>query len=222
MKPRFTPEKFEELINRRGRLIKWERGNRCPCQDAKRLSAEENCILCEGSGFVYTSQGEFKAVITSLLGKHKYTGFGDWISGDSVMTFAADKDVGDRDRITVNNAEERESDVLRKGKRDFLLEATITRIIEVRDRDRTYTEGLDFDRNNRNIVWKGIAPTDGAPYSVLYFYRPTYIVWLNLPQNRAVVTRTVTDGSTIEKRMPKKVALRRWRDFVNPGTSGIV
>lgn len=211
-KPQFDVAKFEELIQRRGRSFSWERARRCPCYNARTRSPLETCVDCDGLGWVYSLQGAHKATLLSITASKKWAKFGEWLEGDALMTFPASLLIGDKDRITLTTGVNRESEILIKGTRDVLLNREVVDILELADVDRTYRLGIDFTLSGSTIVWQGAHPATGAAYSVLYTYRPVYVVWLQLPQVRAQVDQG--GGALLE--MPRKVALRTWLDFKRP------
>lgn len=204
--PHFTVEKFEGMIAARGKLLGWERASYCPCYNADSHSADETCPNCDGFGYTFADMGTFTGTILGMSGSKSYAKFGEWLTGDAVLTFPAAYLVGDRDRITVTEDVYRESDRLRRGIRDKVIEPNVLEIIECSDETRSYTVDEDFQLVGRELVWfPSRGPADGATYSVLYTGRPVFVVFLVLPQHRA--------KGKGGKEMPRKVALRRWLDF---------
>jgi hypothetical protein len=204
--PRFTVGKFEDMIARRGKLLLWERARMCPCWNMASRSAQEGCLLCSGFGQVYSTQGHFTGTVLGMASSKQYAKFGEWLAGDCVLTYPAAYLLGDRDRITVTTDVYRETDVLQRGTRDSLPEPNLLSILECQDQTgRFYTQGDDFDLAGKQIVWRpNRGPANLVTYSVLYTARPAYVVYLQLPQHRAL------SGG---REMPRKVALRRWLDF---------
>lgn len=218
MPPRFDVNRFEEMIDRRGRSFQWERARRCPCYDPRTRSPREACSLCFGLGYTYKTMGDYRATILGITGSKQWARFGEWLQGDAVMTFPSSLLIGDKDRITLTSGEFRESDVLVKGTNDTLICPNVLEVLECGDENRLYTVGRDFVLSGSTIVWRGLQPADGASYSVLYRALPVYVVWMQLPQIRAQVPTGFDDtGAAILKEMPRKVALRRWLDYVRPG-----
>lgn len=204
--PRFTVEKFEGMIAARGKVLGWERASYCPCYDAASRSADEDCDRCDGFGYTFADQGTFTGTILAMAGSKSYAKFGEWLTGDAVLTFPAAYLIGDRDRITVTEDIYRESDRLQRGRRDKLIEPNVLEVIECQDETQSYTQGEDFDLVGNEIVWRpGFGPAEDATYSVLYTGRPVFVVFMVLPQHRA--------KGKVGKEMPRKVALRRWLDF---------
>lgn len=207
--PRFTVEKFESMIAVRGKLLRWERAKFCPCYDPISRSADETCPNCDGFAYTFSDQGEFTGTILGMSGSKQYGRFGEWLSGDAVLTFPSSILIGDHDRITVTEDVYRETDRLQRNRRDNLIEPNVLEILECVDENRSYTAGIDFDLVGSKIAWRpGFGPADKATYSVLYTGRPVFVVFLQLPQHRA--------KGKGGKEMPRKVALRRWLDWVRP------
>jgi hypothetical protein len=214
MPPEFHVESFEDLIERRGKPLRWERARDCPCFDEKTRSAKRLCPSCGGMGKVYTTQTNpatstevFTASVLSVTASKKFAAFGQWEAGDCVMTYPDSILLGEGDRVTLLNVVERETDVLLRGTRDALIEPDVVAVLECGDLARLYTPGVDFEVIGSELRWKGARPDEGAAYSVLYTARPAYVVWLQLPQHRRLVAG---------KEMPRKSVLRRWRDVKRP------
>lgn len=204
--PRFTVESFEGMIAARGKLLRHERARYCPCYNAASRSADEDCPNCDGFGYQFSDRGTFTGTILGMAGSKQYAKFGEWLSGDAVLTFPASILIGDRDRITVTEDIYRESDRLQRGRRDRVIEPNVLEIIECVDEHRAYTVDVDFVLTGNKIDWlPGMGPADGATYSVLYTGRPVFVVFLVLPQHRA--------KGKGGREMPRKVALRRWLDY---------
>lgn len=54
-----NPESFKKLIKNHGRLCKIKQTLACPCIGANHGSADYNCDLCKGEGYIYTYQRRF-------------------------------------------------------------------------------------------------------------------------------------------------------------------
>ena len=208
--PRFDVDKFESMIATRGKLLQWEQARFCPCYDPSSRAASENCPLgCDGFGYLFENQGTFTGTILGMTGSKQYARFGEWLTGDAVLTFPSELLIGDHDRITVTEDIYRESDRLLRGKKDTLIDAAPLAVLECSDETRSYEQGIDFDLVGSTLVWKpGLGPANLATYSVLYTGRPVYVVFLQLPQHRA--------KGKFGREMPRKVALRRWLDWARP------
>jgi hypothetical protein len=217
--PNFDVELFEEMIRERGRDFTWERAKRCPCFVPRLRSAREDCPLCFGLGHQYTLQeGTYRATLLSITGDRRYAKMGEWIMGDMSMTFESSLGIGDMDRITMIGGDEhgkhRGSDLLIRGTKDKLIDRGVYELIEVSDEVTAYTADLDFRLVDGEVVWTGQQPAVGTVYTVLYWARPVYVVFMTLSQDRTPVPSVAADGSAVERVMPRKVALRLWIDFV--------
>ncbi len=213
--PRFDVGAFEDFLRRRGRDFLWERSRRCPCQNPRTRSPLETCPQCHGVGWAYTAQGIHRGAILSITANKAWARFGEWLSGDAQLTFSADLLIGDKDRITLQTGEYRESVVLTRGGKEIIPDPTVFDVLECGDDTGLYVPGRDFVLHGAEIRWRGQQPALGGTYSVLYRARPTFMVWLTLPQIRALVRQGFdADGNPLYGEMPRKVALRRWIDFV--------
>lgn len=205
----FDTNKFEAMIATRGKVLHWEQAQFCPCYDPVSRSASETCPTCDGFGYQFTDMGTFTGTILGMSGSKTYAKFGEWLTGDAVLTFPSSFLIGDHDRITVTEDIYRETDRLQRGKKDSLIEPNVLEILSCQDQNRSYSAGVDFDLVGPKIVWRtGSGPANGATYSVLYTGRPVFVVFLQLPQHRA--------KGKGGREMPRRVALRRWLDFFRP------
>jgi hypothetical protein len=170
----------------------------------------------------------YKILIMTLVLSKEFTPIGDFRMGDCIATIPehfktveANKvlypenpmfDVGEWDKITLTDTEFRYNDFLIKGESilgrpaDTLKHKFVTRILSVLKANSEtgevtfYEYNVDFILNNMTLQWlpEGNSPAEGEKYSIMYYYRPTYIVYTQLPQSRD------PDG----QHFPKKVVLR--------------
>jgi hypothetical protein len=131
-------------------------------------------------------------------------------------------DIGEWDKVTLLDTEYRCNENLIRGvalrdqPADTLRSADVTKILGVlRANPETgevyiYEAGTDYNIANGNTIdWIGASsdiPANGEKYSVMYYCRPVYVVYTQLPQSRD------PDG----QHFPKKVVLR-YRDVAIDG-----
>jgi hypothetical protein len=137
---------------------------------------------------VYIYSAPIKMLITEQIENMQFKGAGDIIEGNAQLTFMYYYDLGMRDKITVltNNSSTRYTEMLKRGN-DKLKVDQIIKIIEVRDNNRVYKEGVDFVFSGvHGIRWlnTGVGPNNGDIYTVMYLARKTYIVFQELWQDR--------------------------------------
>jgi hypothetical protein len=146
-------------------------------------------------------------LITGVSPDLRMTAIGEVRLGDATFTVDPLVKIGYYDRVTLLNQDEKESEILTRGKKDTLRYPEIVEIVEIFSlgNDETeltyYTEGLDFSLSGKEIVWLegGNSPLDNRQYTVTYFFRPVYRVYVSLP-----LVRTPSNDA-----MPRRVMLRR-------------
>jgi hypothetical protein len=149
--------KFEDMIDRRGRAVKWQEAITCSCLNLDSGQPSYSCAACHGKGFVYKNSIIAKAMVTSVtLNKDWQDMAGLFEVGDAVMTVPKRTPkrlsngvmtgqfddnplfyVGMYDKVTLTDDEYKTSEVLVKavpiGKRvaDTLLNEDVTRVQSV-------------------------------------------------------------------------------------------
>lgn len=149
--------KIEDMLERRGRPVRWQEGVICSCWNPDSGSPIYACVACHGKGYVYQAPVEDKAMITSItLSKDFEAMAGVFEVGDAVMTIPKRVplritnglptgqfrnnlifDIGMYDRITLLDDEFKSSEVLVKGTPinarlpDTLLNDVVTKVKSV-------------------------------------------------------------------------------------------
>lgn len=128
-------ESFEDLINRRGRVVRWEEAMLCSCQSVQSGQANYNCKACHGTGRIYEAPIEGKAVVSDISASKQYANnIGVFQVGDALMSVPyrfpkTNKlgyntgefdlnpmyDIGDFDRVTLLDDFYKTSEVLVRG-----------------------------------------------------------------------------------------------------------
>jgi hypothetical protein len=159
--PILHADKFEELLDRRGRLVQWQEAVLCSCTNMDSGQPTYTCKACHGKGFIYASPIVGKAAVTSITINQNFEAMaGIFDVGDAVMTVpkqipvrtakgqptgvSTDNllfDIGLNDKVTLLDDDFKTSEVLAKdlpvGNRaaDTLLNDAVTRIKNVRTSD---------------------------------------------------------------------------------------
>lgn len=200
------PRYWADLADNRGWRIVWHRTQRCPCLGVEG-HPNPDCAVCSGDGFIrdpgvttkFTigsmsrrrewlqpgtiEQGEIMAVIAPLLWDRSSV---PWTLSTPHPAYGA----SDGDLFVALDAEQTQSVVLTRDRRDKVRSHYPTRIVKVTALRGSGTEaqtvelleGKDFRRDGRNIVWASAAePASGEHYSVLYSYKPEFILRKELP-----------------------------------------
>lgn len=225
--------KFTDMISKRGMPVKWERAQKCTCWDEYAGQPSTTCKACNGFGYIYDEPVyEDQVLVMSLILNKEFTQIGEYKMGDCIATIPELKkvkntetglweypknplyDIGEFDKITLMSTEFRSTDVLIKGQSmygreaDTLRNPDVTQILRVLKADpitgdiTVYSKDINFTVDGNKINWiTGLA--DGEKYSVMYYHRPIYLVYTQLPQSRD------QDG----QHFPKKVVLR-YKDVI--------
>lgn len=159
--PQIHAEKFEVLIQRRGREVKWEEAILCSCWNLTSGQPDYNCKACKGKGHTYNTPVLGIVLFTSVTANADFQDMaGMFQIGDAVMTVPKRMwlrtatgwdmrtfenvplyNVGMYDLITLTDDEYKTSEVLIKGEpmygrpADTLINDTVTAIQVVRKSD---------------------------------------------------------------------------------------
>lgn len=80
-------EKYENLIDRRGRPVKWQEAIACSCWDATSGQPLYSCQACKGAGYIYKQPVTGEALVTSITMSKDYQEMaGVFEVGDAVLT----------------------------------------------------------------------------------------------------------------------------------------
>ena len=79
--------KVEDMLDRRGRPVKWQETIICSCWNPDSGSPDYTCLACQGKGYVYQAPIESKALVTSItINKDFAEMAGGFEVGDAVMS----------------------------------------------------------------------------------------------------------------------------------------
>lgn len=220
---------FEEMIQRRGIAVTWEKAQKCTCWDDYSGHPLDNCLVCKGIGYIYSDPLATRNILVMSLALSKDLSYiGEYQMGDAVATIPMRKyiknesglwirpfnpifEIGEWDKITLQDTEFRSQEVLRfndtssKFGVDTLRNKDVTRVVSILKANPEtgelvyYEEETDFNLDGNRIVWENPEIMEvGDKYSVMYYHRPVYVVYTQLPQSRD------PDG----QHFPKKTILR--------------
>lgn len=151
-------KKYEELIDRRGRAVKWQEAVICSCWNPDSGQPAYGCQACGGKGFTYEAPYTGTALVMSITQNKDFEEMaGAFDSGDAVMTVPkripghkngqidlhnmTDNpmfDIGMYDLVTLMDDEYKTSELLCKGTplfgrpADTLLNEDVTRVKSLR------------------------------------------------------------------------------------------
>lgn len=176
----------------------WKKGTICPNRMLKKEDHDINCKVCDGTGFLYESEGaDIKAVITSIGLKQMWQTFGRFDVGMGIITVEPIHKISWWDLVEFPKSVIRYSQILQRGSDGKLIDKAKYPVVEmVRAVDPLgvdYTCGHDFDLTDEGkIDWNvvgGRKPKPSAFYSVSYLCHPRYIVLELVHQIRESQTR---------------------------------
>jgi len=181
----FKREEFEQLIKTHGYDCTWEKAAYCPYLKGPSTHAHDiNCDVCH-NGFIYFDLQETKVVMTSLTVSQQYFAYGRFDSGRVQITAFPEFKMSFWDRITLCWSRARISELVTRQRntlRDrFRYKAICVEYLAwvLNGVLTTAKQNVDFtvDDDTGEIVWSSTnRPNAETTYTVVYFYRPIYIV----------------------------------------------
>jgi hypothetical protein len=175
---------FEDLIFRRGKMVLWERAQRCTCWNADSGQPAVYCKACGGTGFLYDHPFQSKFIlITGLNINKEQTQMGEVQLGDCIATvpyrtkvIASNGlisypdnplyEIGEWDKITLLDSEFKSNENLVRGTPlfgrppDTLYHGMVTKVIRILQADPDtgvvtyYTPDVDYKLNGNVIEWQ--------------------------------------------------------------------
>ncbi|MBT3196983.1 MAG: hypothetical protein HN842_05230 [Gammaproteobacteria bacterium] len=202
---RFSPRKFNNMINNVAQNVSWRKAYACPCVNPQSSAADPECRHCGGKGNIWDDAVDGTAALTERDTLRQWKEFGQMDAGDLVLVLASDSalyEIGRSDRVVMQDRTEPFSINLLSGRRDQLR-------LPVVSIDRLFwllPNGDISDGEIPKILDNGIIehefpPPIGTTYSVTGRQHPEYFVWMSLPTDRPH-----HKGS----RLPRRVVLRKW------------
>lgn len=125
-----------------------------------------------------------KCIVSSVDMRINRENVGEIKDGDLSMSFSREIVIGQRYKITLYTGEQTSTDILIKGDDNKLKYNNVTRIINVSTNTKTFSNNDYSLIGDRQIKFLTPEIQDGSQVSVIYQYRPEYIVWKDLPQIR--------------------------------------
>lgn len=180
---RLSAPKFEELIFRRGRIVKWQEAITCSCMNMTSGQPTYDCMACRGRGYTLSEPIEDVVLVTSVTHNKEFEEMaGLFEIGDAIMTVGAkvpltneqtgliNKTVPGRpnpifhcgmyDLITLTDDEYKTSEVLVKGisiyerPADTLLNEDVVDVLSVRQSD-PLTGEITVYQKGEDYTWVG-------------------------------------------------------------------
>lgn len=211
----FKPDYFDTLIQQKGYRVIWQQGMFCSCYTASSGQPDYSCRSCKGKGYLYFGDKETRALVTSISGRKEQDHIGLDDIGSAYLTPLSTDDVGFRDRFVFLDFTMKYSEIIEHIGESDILRYPAMSIIAVRQLDKVYRRGIDFDlsHDGRTLDWKGYQLNLGEKYSVLYTTRPVYIAVNPIHELRGTYTMAKNGGLEKFVALPKQYQIKR-EDFI--------
>ena len=205
----FNRDDFEKAIEAHGYAVTWERAALCPNRRGG-LGPRDHapaCQLCDGRGFVYFGSTTTKMLITGLRLNEGFYAYGRWDSGSATVTSLPEEPINYWDRITLTHARGYFQELVKRQRdtdTDVLkyppLQVSYVTWVDVRAQPHVATVGVDvaISGDGRGLTWLTQNRPQPGPhgyYSVVYAYRPRYVILELAHQHRDQVVED--DGEIV-------------------------
>jgi hypothetical protein len=204
-----NPDDFNRFLTGIGQLFSWRKSFVCPCVSPATNSPAPSCPHCHGKGFLWAAAVTGVAGVPSQKVQREFAKFGQWESGDMMLTIGSDSplyDMGERDRVVMLNGDDPFSINLRKGFNDKLpwQIKQINRVFWINGVN--LIEGsIPTQQTDGTLVFGATgAPPAGTYYSVSGTKYSEYFVFQDFPSDRP---------EHMGMKLPKKAQLRRFDLF---------
>jgi hypothetical protein len=239
----FRPEEFRKLIIQKGLKVEWTQNSPCPCSqnstqyglnlqnitdvDASPGTNNQSCTVCGGSGLIYHSSQEIRAIMTQGKADNNIALSGLRREEDVKFTTMSEHLLSYGDKIKLKNSVIVQNETLTKTASNTvtLKYPIIRRTLELATGQKTIgvlychlanstgvaipgaerIEGIHFNVNNSGqIVWLGDAntPAVGTKYSISYYANPVYIIIDHPHTIRDTFNLFKTDGVETHEALP--------------------
>lgn len=220
---------FEEMIQRRGMPVLWERAQKCTCWDEYSGHPNSACKACDGAGYLYDEPvPTANVLIMSLVINKDFTYMGEYRMGDAVATVPKRKyvkdanglwqrpynevfDIGEWDKITLVETEFRVHETLKFNTAmhgrpaDILRNEAVTRIMRILKADPEtgdiiyFVENMQYTLEGNKINWDSNVPLKKGDVYSVLYYHRPVYI---------VHTQLPQSRDQDMQQLPKKVILR--------------
>jgi hypothetical protein len=170
---------FDTLLDQQGYKVKLYEHGLCPCIQIDRDGSPDiGCALCNGKGSYWFNEQTTVGLITSVMNEKSNMQFGEWALGSVYVTTKSGYPLSYRDKVVNTESILRFSEVLERGAvqdSDFRYEPIAISL--VRDVANVYDVTTHWTQTSTGITWEaGEGPAAGVAFTVVYTYRPVWIV----------------------------------------------
>lgn len=209
---RFSPQNFNNLLNKRAQRFLFSKGYACPCLNPNSGQALYNCAHCSGKGRVWgVAVGGSAAVVGRDVVK-KRVDFGTWDAGDIMLSIPSDSPIyamGQFDRLVAVDRSEPFSINFVAGVNEVMrfIPVSIDRVFWLDSVTNNFVEGdIPIINADGTLTWGTICPPAKTTYSLTGRRRPEYYCY-----NENPLDRPHQQGSAL----PRVVSARRFDLFGN-------
>lgn len=157
----------------------WRKGMVCPNRITTKENHDLNCTLCDGTGFVYETDGTcLKVLFTSISMQQVFQSFGRFDMGMAMATVQSAYKLSWWDRLDLTTSVIRYNEVIKRTANSSVDKCKYTPVCPILLVDSTgayYKSGEHYSINNNTVVWLTNARPK-AYYSFAYTCHPRYIV----------------------------------------------
>ncbi len=184
---KFSPTKFNRLINNLGQTVEWRKADKCPCRSEDGVPVT-NCAHCRGSGYIWASPVTCVLAQSGQKVQRVWANFGLWEDGDTVVTLPSDSAayaMGEFDRVKMMNSTIPFSITMDHAAIDYIpfSVAYIDRTFWINDQDNI-VEGTIPTISANILTWVS-APPIGEQITISGRKHPEYFSVGEFPQDRA-------------------------------------
>lgn len=169
----FNVGAFNELLGGLGEFFAWRRASACPCLNPASGSPLRNCPRCSGKGRIWAPEVRAQAGVASSKVQLEWSKFGQWESGDMILSIPEDSplyEISMYDRVTAETSTDAFSIALIRGAANERIHGKIKSIDQVfwydDDGETTVPGGIPTISTNGVPTWSANAPPDGRAYSI--------------------------------------------------------
>lgn len=165
---------FNDHLNGLGELFKWRKSWACPCLNPTSGSPNARCPYCSGKGRIWDAKPvDALAAVSSSKTQLEWAKFGQWLSGDMVLTIPEDSplyEVAMYDRVLCTTSTDAFSLPLIHGALTERINGSVKSIDRVFwfDSSNNMVEGgVPTVAQNGSLSWpSGGEPPNGQAYSI--------------------------------------------------------
>ena len=187
----FDRAEFEAVLRAHGSDVSWEQTAVCPNHGGDPVSDHKLvCTVCQHRGRLTFKTTDTRVLMQSVELQDSYYQYGRWDSGSVMVTALPEQRLHQWDILTVKCAVARFDEVVRRTNNDvdYLKYPPIEILYAAVVRGETlhvFDVEADFVVEDRTVRWLTTQrPRPGTQWTVVYHYRPVYVVDTLLKQHR--------------------------------------